>query len=166
MVPWFLVGGGLLALFAASRIRAPLPPELASLAITSSGLPNTPPPEVWPNLRRLARFLEGFSARSGPVRIHSGFRSPEVNAAAGGVSSSLHMQGRAVDFSVPGDPAAVQRIFQEWAAEPFRIAGLIEEAILYHYQGSAPWIHVGLAPAGLAPSPRLKRVTRSGGQTV
>jgi uncharacterized protein YcbK (DUF882 family) len=34
-----------------------------------------------------------------PVRINSGYRTPERNAEVGGVPNSLHCQGRAVDIS-------------------------------------------------------------------
>jgi len=33
--------------------------------------------------------------------VRSGYRSPEANKAAGGVSNSVHMEGRAVDLTVP-----------------------------------------------------------------
>ena len=163
MIPWVLIGGGLVALFAASRIARTVPPELAVLAITATGLDNDPPPAVWPELRRLARFVEGLRSKFGQVEIRSAYRSPEVNRAVDGVENSLHMQGRAVDFAFPGAPGELRELFTSWVAEPFRIAGLIEEAILTETEGRAPWLHVGLARAGLAPSPKLIKKTRSGG---
>jgi len=37
-----------------------------------------------------------------PIRIHSGHRCPEHNAAVGGSENSLHLVGRAADFSIAG----------------------------------------------------------------
>ena len=37
-----------------------------------------------------------------PVRISSGYRSPAVNRAVGGSSSSQHCKGEAADFEIPG----------------------------------------------------------------
>jgi zinc D-Ala-D-Ala carboxypeptidase len=37
-----------------------------------------------------------------PVRITSGYRSPELNAAVNGSTSSQHMKGEAADFTVEG----------------------------------------------------------------
>lgn len=42
-----------------------------------------------------------------PIRIHSGYRSPEHNAAVGGSPTSKHLQGMAADISIDGVPVAV-----------------------------------------------------------
>src|SRR5574344_1638359 len=39
------------------------------------------------------------------IRVTSGYRCKRLNAAVGGVSNSLHMQGRAVDFVVSNTEA-------------------------------------------------------------
>jgi Peptidase M15 len=56
---------------------------------------------------RLRRALADVSRRFGPVTVHSTHRWPIENWLKGGKSKSYHLSCRAVDFSVPGDPAAV-----------------------------------------------------------
>lgn len=51
----------------------------------------------------LVSLLEQIrEAAGGAVTINSGYRSPEHNAAVGGVSSSQHLYGRAADIVVAG----------------------------------------------------------------
>jgi Peptidase M15 len=56
---------------------------------------------------RLRRALADVSRRFGPVTVHSTHRWPIENWLKGGKSRSYHLSCRAVDFSVPGDPATV-----------------------------------------------------------
>jgi zinc D-Ala-D-Ala carboxypeptidase len=70
------------------------------------GLNNVPPmgsPER-ANLQRTAEVMEKVRTLLGdkPVLISSGYRSPQVNKAVGGSTSSAHMSALAVDFSCPG----------------------------------------------------------------
>ena len=66
-------------------------------------LDNSPTPEQVENLRELAQSLERIQQLLGsPLSIHSGFRSPKVNAAVGGSPTSAHMEGYACDFACPG----------------------------------------------------------------
>ena len=39
----------------------------------------------------------------GPIRINSGFRSPEVNEGVGGVGCSKHLSGEAMDIYLPSE---------------------------------------------------------------
>src|SRR5215470_6689592 len=67
------------------------------------GIDNTPLPQVVPNLRVLARGLDQVRTLLGyPLDISSGYRSPVLNAAVGGVRDSQHMDGLAADFICPG----------------------------------------------------------------
>lgn len=51
------------------------------------------------NLRALADFLDDVRQELGrPIFVNSGYRCQEVNNAVGGVSRSLHLQGRAADI--------------------------------------------------------------------
>ena len=45
--------------------------------------------------------LQPLRDRFGPIRINSGYRSPELNEAVGGVCNSQHMRGEAVDIHLP-----------------------------------------------------------------
>ncbi len=80
--------------------------KLSELVRTDTGLPNVPTWEQAKNLNRLGLFLD-WARRlyGGPIRVNSGFRSPEVNRAVGGVESSAHMKGLAADI-VPSDGTA------------------------------------------------------------
>lgn len=68
------------------------------------GLDNTPTPEARANLRWMcAEVLDPLRDLYGTgVRVTSAYRSPAVNQAVGGVSTSRHMRGLAVDVIVPG----------------------------------------------------------------
>jgi hypothetical protein len=64
------------------------------------GLSNVPSADQIVNLTELAQALERVQLLLGfPLHISSAFRSPKVNAAVGGSSSSAHMEGYAADFT-------------------------------------------------------------------
>lgn len=106
------------------------------------GLDNTPSDTVIANLTRVAQYLEQVRSAAkvayGPdkvVIVTSGYRSPAVNEAVGGVSTSAHCKGLAADIHVPG--VAV-----------LDLARLIEAKLtgydqLIHEFGA--WVHVGLS---------------------
>jgi len=80
------------------------------------GIDNQPPLALIPNLRLLARGLDEVRRLLGHrLRISSGYRCPELNAAVGGARTSQHCEGLAADFECPafGTPleivAAIQR---------------------------------------------------------
>jgi len=81
---------------------------LEELTTTGSGLRNVPTSAQKANLALMAtHVLEPLRAQFGPLRVTSGFRSPAVNSAAGGSSTSAHMDGRAADlYSMAGKSAA------------------------------------------------------------
>jgi len=60
---------------------------------------NIPTEETVENLRQLCQHvLEPLRRRFGVLRITSGYRSPELNKAVGGVANSQHMRGEAADI--------------------------------------------------------------------
>lgn len=60
---------------------------------------NTPPPEVMPNLRRMALLMEQVrEVLVQPIFVTSGYRSKQVNDAVGSKDTSQHRLGCAVDF--------------------------------------------------------------------
>lgn len=63
------------------------------------------PGHIVDNLRTLCQtVLEPVREHFGsPVWIHSGYRPPDKNAAAGGAIHSDHLEGRAADFHVTTD---------------------------------------------------------------
>jgi len=159
--------GGLLAILAARLVGRPggLPPELAYLTITSKGLSNDPPASVWLNLRRLSAVLSSFARHAGPIVVTSGYRSPAVNRAVGGVPDSLHMQGRAADIQLD-NPRKTQALFDTLRSDPAVLAGVVEELILYLVDGSVSHLHIAIPIAGLEPTPTIQITRRSGGQTL
>lgn len=63
--------------------------------------------------QRIAPAAEQVANQFG-VRINSGYRSPQHNAAVGGVPNSDHLTGDAVDYT--GSPAAMRKLYQ-WALQ-------------------------------------------------
>ena len=64
---------------------------------------NIPSHEAIANLTNLSKWLEVLRERAGtPIRINSGYRSPQLNKRIGGVPTSNHLTGCAVDIRVSG----------------------------------------------------------------
>jgi hypothetical protein len=62
---------------------------------------NIPSHEAIANLKRLTKWLEVLRMRAGtPIRINSGYRSPQLNKKIGGVPTSNHLTGCAADIRV------------------------------------------------------------------
>lgn len=67
------------------------------------GLSNQPLPAHLANMRQTAAGMEQVRALFGrPITVTSWYRSPAVNRAVGGVPTSHHALGWAVDFRVSG----------------------------------------------------------------
>ncbi len=68
------------------------------------GIPNEPTPEVIANLQLLVtNVLQPLRTALGrSIKVTSGYRSPAVNKAVGGVKTSQHSEGKAVDIVVDG----------------------------------------------------------------
>ena len=77
------------------------------------GIDNTPDERTIEALKLTCYGLEEVRKELGdkPILISSGYRSPALNAAVGGRSSSQHILGQAVDFTCPrfGTPAEIVR---------------------------------------------------------
>ena len=71
--------------------------------LQSGGKPQTLPPNLEGNLIALAIALDSFRHWWGrPIRVTSGYRTPEHNAAIGGVPNSAHTRALAADcYSEP-----------------------------------------------------------------
>ena len=111
---------------------------LAELCVTRHG-PNMPPAAVVQRLRTVtAPMLERVRTLLGerPIIITSGYRSPAVNAAVGGVATSAHLSGYAADFICP-DFGAPLDICEAISRSPFDFDQLIQE-------GS--WVHLSVDP--------------------
>lgn len=91
-------------------------------------------PDVVAHLRLVAeKLLEPVQARfyTRP-QITSGYRCPQLNGKVGGSATSQHMQGRAVDFQLPGVPLLE---VARWMAEALDYDQLFIE------RGQEVWIH-------------------------
>lgn len=108
-----------------------------SATAEARGIDNTPSEDHLDALRRLAEHLELVRALLGhPVIITSGYRSPELNKAVQGSSTSSHSHGLAADFHCPGygsDFDVCRRI----AASRLKFDQLIFE------QANSTWVHLG-----------------------
>jgi hypothetical protein len=126
------------------------------------GLDNTPTPEAHVHLQQLAQVMEKVRDICGanPVQITSGYRSPEVNAATGGSSTSAHMSGLAADFIVPafGTPEEICRLLEPHLAE-LTVDQLISEF------NPGGWVHLAICPPGDEPDCQCLTITNSGTTT-
>lgn len=91
------------------------------------GIDNTPPPVVKVRLETLiGRLLDPVREAWGkPLRVTSGFRSPVLNKAVGGVPDSQHVKGEAADITA-GSPARNRKLF-ELVRKRFEFDQLIDE---------------------------------------
>lgn len=87
------------------------------------------------NIKALAKNLQVLRDEiNKPIKITSGYRSPEHNAKVGGVKSSRHLTGEAADLKVAGmTPKEVAAVIEKLIA-----AGKMEEGGLGIY---STWIH-------------------------
>jgi hypothetical protein len=101
------------------------------------GLDNTPNDEQIANLTDLAQSLERVQQLLGPLHISSAFRSPKVNAAIGGSSTSAHMEGYAADITCPsfGTPLEV--------CKAIAASDLNWDQIIFEY---GAWCHFSIDP--------------------
>ncbi len=124
-----LLGVGVVAVAAAGgeTVKAGLGRFFSWAELTRSnaarrlGLDNTPTPEAEANLRALVTdVLDPLRQQLGrPIRIASGYRAPSVNRAVGGVATSQHMRGEAVDIEVEGMGARELAVFILRSGLPF-----------------------------------------------
>ena len=114
---------------------------LTELTRTSTGLPNVPTAEHLVALTAMcSTLLEPVRARFGPVSIHSGYRSAEVNAKIGGSTTSQHMRGEAADLHVPGH--SLLEVFRWIVTESQLPYGQV--ILEGHTPADPSWIHLSL----------------------
>ena len=126
---------------------------LAELTKTSVKIDNVPSQEQVNNLRRLCKWLEQLRRRwnnlygegDDPIIINSGFRSSEVNKAVGGVPTSNHTTGCAVDIRCIGIEQAIR-----YASLLLDISDLNKEdfdELLIEQKAHVVWIHFAVKPS-------------------
>ena len=105
-------------------------------------LPADLEPQAWATLAMLERvraFLSEKASKDISVSISSGYRSPQLNTAVGGVPSSDHVKACAADIRAPafGSPLQVAQALAGHVDE-LGIGQLINE----HPEGPSGWVHV------------------------
>ena len=110
------------------------------------------------NLKRLSGWLEKLRARVNPlptsprggevpIIINSGYRSPAVNKAVGGVATSNHLTGCAVDIRVLGMEqllryAVILLDISDESGEDF------DELLIERNSKGTYWLHFAVRPEG------------------
>lgn len=111
------------------------------------GLDNTPSEEIVTNLKTLAEKVlqpvRNHFAKG--VKVNSGYRAPEVNAAVGGSRTSDHTKGMAADIEIPGLPNAE---LAQWIEANLDYTQLILEFYTPGIPDSG-WVHVSYDPSNL-----------------
>jgi hypothetical protein len=111
------------------------------------GLNNEPTPEVTANLtvlcEKVLQPIRDYYGKS--VKVSSGYRAPEVNAAVGGSKTSDHCMGQAADIEIAGVP---NHELAEWIQNNLAFT----QVILEFYTRGVPdsgWVHVSYVPSNL-----------------
>ena len=132
---------------------------LGELTKTNTKIKNVPNEAQLENLKRLCGWLEQLRRRptpspsllregsEEPIIINSGYRSPEVNRAVGGVATSNHLTGCAVDIHVTGleqliHYASTLLDISDERQEDF------DELLLERSPKGTYWLHFAVRPSG------------------
>ena len=115
---------------------------------------NIPSHEAIANLTNLTKCLEvlrkRYNAKYGvgeePIRINSGYRSPQLNKKIGGVATSNHHTGCAVDIRVLGMEQLIRyaTILLDYADESKQE---FDELLIERNRYGAIWLHFAVRPA-------------------
>lgn len=70
-----------------------------------------------------------------PIKITSGYRSPELNKKVGGSSTSQHTRGQAVDIVVKG--LSIKEL-----AKKVLDSNLVFDQMIEEYSGNTTWLHL------------------------
>jgi hypothetical protein len=94
------------------------------------------------------------------IKVNSGYRSPDVNAAVGGSRTSDHCKGQAADIEIPGGANAD---LAQYIADNFDFTQLILE---FYTQGipDSGWVHVSYDSNNL--KRQVMTAVRQNGRTV
>lgn len=117
----------------------------ASNTAKAKGIKNQPGTQEIVCLTALAQYvLQPLREWWGkPIVITSGYRSPELNKAVGGVQNSQHMKGQAVDLFLDGD---LKR--GDCWIDYIRNHLPFDQLIYEHNAKGTYWVHVSFDPYG------------------
>ena len=109
---------------------------------------NIPSHEAIANLTNLCGWLEVLRKRYGaPIIINSGYRSPQLNKKIGGVPTSNHLTGCAVDIRVENMEQLLRYavILLDYADESKQE---FDELLIERNRYGAIWLHFAVRPSG------------------
>ena len=109
---------------------------------------NIPSHEAIANLKKVCVWLEVLRARAGgPIRINSGYRSPQLNKKIGGVPTSNHLTGCAVDIRVEDMEQLIRyaAILLDYADESHQ---QFDELLIERNRYGAIWLHFAVRAKG------------------
>ena len=114
---------------------------------------NIPTHEAIANLKRVCgwlevlrkRYNEKYGVGEEPIRINSGYRSPQLNKKIGGVAGSNHLTGCAVDIRVAdmGQLIRYAAIIMDYADESHQD---FDEILIEKNRYGAIWLHFAVRP--------------------
>ena len=116
---------------------------------------NTPPPEVIPNLKRLAMVLEQVRAlvNNKPVVVNSAFRCLNVNRAVKSSDGSQHRIGCAADIRVPG-------MEPEMVLQAIKASNIQYDQLIREFDA---WVHISVPTnETVAPRKQVLIIDKSG----
>ena len=90
------------------------------------------------------KYCEAHKLGNPAIRITSGYRSPELNKAVGGVKNSAHVIGYAADLQPVNGK---QDEFEKFFATEFSHMGYAYDQIIIEKSKTARWVHVGYKKA-------------------
>jgi len=111
------------------------------------GMPNEPTETEITNLKMLVeKVLQPLREHyKVGIKVNSGYRSPDVNAAVGGSRTSDHCKGQAADIEIAGIPNAV---LAQYIKDNLQYTQLILEFYTLGVPDSG-WVHISYDPTNL-----------------
>lgn len=112
----------------------------ASTTAAARGINNTPTPEILENLKQLVdNVLDPLrNAYGKPIRVNSGYRSPDLNRAVKGSRTSQHVKGQAADIT-GGSKTENKKLFELAQKLNLPYCQLIDEK-------NFSWVHISYDP--------------------
>lgn len=130
---------------------------IKSTTAARKGISNMPPQKAIDNLKLLStKIFEPIRAHFGvPIYVSSAYRSPELNKAIGGSTTSQHMQGEAFDLDQDGHNNGITN------AQVFHFIrqNLDFDQLIWEFGSDTnpDWVHVSYESSG----PQRKQILRA-----